>query len=372
MVSKVGIVRDPIYLKHSNGPGHPESAERLMVLEKMLSTFPLRDHLLDIPARDATIRELSWVHETAYIERIEKTKYHPFTRLDMDTGATSDSYDAAVRAAGGAMEAVRGVLEGRCGSSFAFLRPPGHHAESDRSMGFCIFNNIAIAARYAIQVHQLERILIIDWDVHHGNGTMHQFYESDQVLYFSIHQFPHYPGTGHIGEIGQGRGKGFTVNVPLPGSQGDYDYLTVFQKLLRPIACEFSPELILVSAGFDAHEGDPLAHMLVTSRGFAEMTKVVLELAEQSCKGRTVFILEGGYDLVALSDSVSQVLGALIGQSAARSRNGVQSRSAAAGRTVQPLDGPLPLSPHTRNVLEKLTIALAPFWVSASKDSQHS
>ena len=196
----VAIVRDPLYLRHSNGPTHPESPERLTAIDGMLSGFALKDRLIDIPARDAAFAELARVHEEGYIRRIESTASSSYTVLDPDTAANESSCAAAVRAAGGTLAAVEAVMSGQASSSFAFVRPPGHHAEAGRAMGFCLFNNAAIAAAFALRRYALERILIVDWDVHHGNGTMNTFYHSNEVLYFSVHQYPHYPGSGKIGE----------------------------------------------------------------------------------------------------------------------------------------------------------------------------
>ena len=188
-MNTVAMVRDPIYLKHSNGPMHPEGPQRLVTIDRMLSEFPLKANLIDIAPRDATFEELAWIHEENYIRRIERTQEREFTVLDPDTSACSDSYAAALRAAGGTMAATEAVLSGSHPAAFAFVRPPGHHAEADRAMGFCLFNNIAVAAMYALRKYGLERVLIVDWDVHHGNGTMHSFYETDAVLYFSVHQW---------------------------------------------------------------------------------------------------------------------------------------------------------------------------------------
>ena len=312
MSREIAIVRDPLFLEHANGYGHPESPDRLIAIDEMIRSFPYSRQIKDIPARDAIEEELAWIHSIEYIRRIEDTRNRPFTRLDPDTGATSRSYEAAVRAAGGAQEAVRSVLEGESSSAFAFLRPPGHHATTDRAMGFCLFNNIAIGAMYAHHRFGLKRVLIIDWDVHHGNGTMDTFYRTPGVLYFSIHEFPHYPGTGETDEVGSGEGEGYTVNVPLHGCLGDEDYELVFQSILKPIALEYQPELILLSAGFDAHRNDPLANMQLTGKGFGKLTSIVKTIAAVCCRERTVFMLEGGYDLEAIKEGIYYVLSALL------------------------------------------------------------
>jgi acetoin utilization deacetylase AcuC-like enzyme len=279
----------------------------------MLGLFPYKDHLIDVPARDATSDEIAWIHSRDHIRLIESTSERSFTMLDPDTGATADSSASASRAVGGALVAVdMAVGEGK--SAFAFVRPPGHHAEAQRAMGFCLFNNIAVAAQYALKIYGLARVLIVDWDVHHGNGTMHSFYESDEVLYFSIHEYPYYPGTGRITEVGSGAGEGFTVNVPLAGGEGNEAYRAVFRQILRPIARSFAPELILVSAGFDAHRNDPMAYMELNSSSFGEMAYALREIAGECGHNRIACVLEGGYDLAALEESTSAVLIGLLGQ----------------------------------------------------------
>jgi acetoin utilization deacetylase AcuC-like enzyme len=348
-MNTVAIVRDPIYLKHSNGPLHPEGPERLLVIDRMLAEFPLKEQLSDISPRDASFEELTWIHDENYIRRIEQTRESKLTVLDPDTSATSDSYAAALRAAGGAMEAAEAVLSGRYPAAFAFVRPPGHHAEAGRAMGFCLFNNVAVAAAYALRRHELKRVLIVDWDVHHGNGTMHSFYNTEGVLYFSVHQYPHYPGTGRIDEIGRGAGQGYTVNVPLHGGQGDEDYLLVFREILVPIAREYNPELILVSAGFDTHHNDPLASMGVSSSGYALLTAVLQDLAEQCCPGRIAFTLEGGYDHTALSEGVADVLQTLI---------------TCTNEYSVSMDG---VGDETQQVTEQVRRALSPLWKSLSE-----
>jgi acetoin utilization deacetylase AcuC-like enzyme len=343
-MNTVAVIRDPLYLAHSCGPGHPEAPERLLAIDTMLEGFPLREHLRDIPARDAQREELTGIHEEAYVNRLERTRERSFTMLDPDTATNDRSYAAAVRAAGGGIAAVEAVLSGGFSGAFAFVRPPGHHAEAGRAMGFCLLNNVAIAAADALRHRGANRILIVDWDVHHGNGTMHSFYDTERVLYFSVHQYPHYPGTGRIDEIGRGAGQGYTVNVPLPGGQGDDDYLAVFQGVLRPIALEYKPDLILVSAGFDIHGNDPLANMRVSSRGIGIMTELLLEVAGECCPGRLAFLLEGGYDLQALSEGVASVLSALI-----RGR----SNTAASPDAVDA---------STRNAISAVRSVLKPYW----------
>ena len=310
-VSKIGLIRDPLFHLHSNGPGHPESPERLRVVDAMLEAFALRDRLVDLPSRDATREELSWVHEEGYIHAVEQTRGNPRTMFDPDTAANEHSHAAAVRAAGGVISCVEAVAAGGLAAAFALVRPPGHHAEAGHAMGFCLFNNVAVGTEYALRRLGLQRVLIFDWDVHHGNGTMHSFYRTDRVLFLSVHQYPHYPGTGRIDEIGEGPGTAYTVNVPLPPGQGDQDYLAIVERVLEPIASQYKPQLILVSAGFDIAGGDPLAEMNVSPKGFAWMTKTLLSISAACCPGRLVFVLEGGYDLDALAGGVSAVLSTL-------------------------------------------------------------
>jgi acetoin utilization deacetylase AcuC-like enzyme len=313
---QTAIVRDPSYREHTNGPGHPERPERLEAIDVAIEGLPRRGRLLDLPARDATPGEIARIHDPAYIERVEQTSRREHTRLDPDTGAGPGSWRAAVRAAGGTIEAVRAVLEGRAANAFALVRPPGHHAEADRAMGFCLFNNAAIGAAWALQEAGLRRVLILDWDVHHGNGTQNAFYDRPDVLYVSFHQAAHYPGTGQVREVGRGPGEGRTVNVPLPPGRTDEDYLGLFRFLLEPVAREYRPELIVVSAGFDAHRLDPLADMDLTAEGFGRLAAAVRRLAEECCRGRLVLVLEGGYHLAALGESVGRVLWALLGEEA--------------------------------------------------------
>jgi acetoin utilization deacetylase AcuC-like enzyme len=220
--------------------------------------------------------------------------------------------DAAYLAAGGALAAVDAIMNGDIDQAFCAVRPPGHHAEADRAMGFCFFNSVAIATRYIQQHHGLQRVLIVDWDVHHGNGTQHAFYDDASVLFFSTHQFPYYPGTGGAMETGEGRGKGLTINVPLSGGQGDDEYREVFQKVLVPAADTFQPEFVVISAGFDAHRDDPLASMDLTEEGYGELTSLVATIAKNFSSGRILACLEGGYHLQALAGSVDRHLQALL------------------------------------------------------------
>ncbi|MCX8117569.1 MAG: histone deacetylase [Desulfobacterota bacterium] len=308
-MNQTGIVKDERYLDHVMDPGHPESPERLRVIYEMLEEPDLKGFLELVPPRFATREELELVHSPAYIDQVAKTSGKPYYRLDMDTSTCAKSYETALLAAGGLLELIKAVMEGRLKNGFALIRPPGHHAERDRAMGFCLFNNIAVGALYAIKEFSLERILIVDWDVHHGNGTQNMFYEDPRVLYVSTHRYGFfYPGTGSANEVGKGKGLGFTVNIPLSIRAGDAEFGNIFEKLIKPIALEYRPQLVLISAGFDTHYNDPLGGMEVTEKGFARMTQILMEVAEATAQGRVAIALEGGYDVAGQGRSVKAVL----------------------------------------------------------------
>jgi acetoin utilization deacetylase AcuC-like enzyme len=289
------------------GAFHVESPERLKAIYNMIDSdfsFPLEN----IQPRAADLDEIIWTHTLSLINRIKDTSGKDRVSLDPDTSTSALSYDTALLAVGGLLEACRAVMEGKIQNGFALIRPPGHHAEASQAMGFCLFNNVAVAADYLLKNFGLERILIIDWDLHHGNGTQHSFYSRNDVLYFSTHQFPFYPGTGHWGETGEGEGEGYTVNVPLYGGNGDSEFLYIFNNILSPIAAEFKPDFILVSAGFDISAADPLGGMNVSASGFGALALKLMDLAKNHSQDRMLFTLEGGYDLQGLKDGVKQVL----------------------------------------------------------------
>ena len=305
---KTGIVKDNRYMKHDIGAYHPENPRRLEVIYNMLEDSDVKGKFYEIEPRTAQKEEICYIHSLEYWERIAKTEGKSHVMLDPDTSTCADSYRVAMLAAGGLCEAIKAVLEEKIENAFALIRPPGHHAERNRAMGFCLFNNVAIGARYAQKIHSIEKVLVVDWDLHHGNGTQHSFEDDPTVLYFSTHQYPYYPGTGAFEEVGTGAGQGFTVNVPLSYGYGDAEYAAIYGMILRPVAMEFKPDLILISAGFDIYEGDPLGGMSVTPKGFAAMTRVIMDIADKCCDGRLVITLEGGYDLNGLRDSVKAVL----------------------------------------------------------------
>ena len=252
--------------------------------------------------REASMEELTLCHRAEYVSTVERTANCERADFDPDTHACAETWATARLAAGGVLTAVEAVLDGEADNAFAIVRPPGHHALPERAMGFCFFNNIAIAASWLVKLRGMRRVLILDWDVHHGNGTQEIFYESPQVLYMSTHQYPFYPGTGWLDQIGIGAGAGFTVNAPMPATFGDNEYLRTFDQLLIPIARQFKPEFILISAGFDCHYRDPLGGMRITEDGFLAMTRRLQRLADECCEGKLVAALEGGYDLRALAE----------------------------------------------------------------------
>ncbi len=310
---KVGLVYDPIYLQHDTGQ-HVENAGRLEAIISHLNQTGLTRELVSIKPRAASVEELSLVHDRRYISHIRDVAGRGGGWLDADTVMSADSYEAAVYAAGGVISATEAVITGEVASAFALVRPPGHHATPRRAMGFCLFNNVAVATEYALGKYGLERIAIVDFDVHHGNGTQDIFGDSPEVLYVSTHQYPHYPGTGHIEEVSSGVARGTKVNVPLPAGCGDNEYLSVFEQIIAPVVKRFKPQLILVSAGYDPHWADELAMMQVTTTGFAQMVRIIRELADGFCRGHVVISLEGGYHHQALACSVKATFDVLLGK----------------------------------------------------------
>ncbi len=289
-------------------PGHPESHRRIEAVSRLLREDGILNRLRSVEATPVSLDRLMRVHSREYIQRVEQVADWGGGHLDPDTYVRPSSFEAALTAAGGAVNLVEAVLSGRAHNGFALIRPPGHHACPNRGMGFCLFNNIAIAARVAQAEWQLDRVLIVDFDVHHGNGTQDVFYRDPGVLFFSTHQWPFYPGTGSLRETGEGPGEGYTVNVPLPPRVGDTGYQQIFDQVLIPLAERYRPQLILVSAGYDAHWDDPLAHMKLSIAGYAALLQRLIELADTWCHGRLIVLLEGGYHLEVLAHSVLTTL----------------------------------------------------------------
>jgi acetoin utilization deacetylase AcuC-like enzyme len=332
-VRKLGVVTDRRFLGHDPGPYHPERPERLVVIDELLASGSVGDPAR-IAARPADAEALERVHRPALIRAVAASAGREITHYDADTAASAGSFDAALLAAGSAMALADAVIDGSIDCGFAAVRPPGHHAEADRAMGFCFFNNVAVVAEHLRRRHGLERVLIVDWDVHHGNGTQHSFYDDPGVLYASLHQYPFYPGTGGAEEIGRNAGAGFTVNCPMPAGAGNDDYMAAFRDLLLPVAREFDPQFVLVSAGFDAHRDDPLASIELDTPAFAEMTHALTNLADEHCDGRIVLLLEGGYSLAALRDSVGATLNALASPRAFAPSSGELGRQGRAARSA--------------------------------------
>jgi len=345
-MAKTGIVRDERYLEHDTGGSHVENPERLVHIYQALDE--MGDLLVDIPPRPATREEITAVHDPEYVDRIAATAGVEPHHLDADTVTSSKTYEVSLLAAGGVLAAIDAVMMGDLANAFALVRPPGHHAEGDRAMGFCIFNNVAVGAHYARSKHGLERILIVDWDLHHGNGTQHTFYTDPHVLYFSTHQYPYYPGSGYYTEIGEGAGKGYTVNCPLSPGCGDADYANILRHCLRPIALAYQPQLILVSAGFDIYHRDPLGGMAVTEKGFARLTDIIMEIAEAVCEGRMVMTLEGGYHLEGQARSVKEVAARMAGE-------GAPDRGVCEVQEAQEY-------PRVRGIVQAITENLRAFW----------
>jgi acetoin utilization deacetylase AcuC-like enzyme len=308
----VGFICHELFVQHLAGYNHVESPRRVEAILARAKRSPIAKELVFVEAEPARLEWLERVHDRNYVQMILSLVVEEPVILDWgDTVATRMTPQAALHAAGAGVQASRLVLDGEVSSAFCCVRPPGHHAGRNRAMGFCVFNNIAVAASHLVEEEGLARVAIVDWDVHHGNGTEEMFIDDDRVLYISLHQYPHYPGTGHSSTTGTGRGRGYTINIPMTAGGGDREYLAAFRDRILPALDDFVPEFILVSAGFDGHAEDPLAGMTVTSSGYGAMTALTKASAEKHCHGRIVSFLEGGYDIEALAESVEAHLAAL-------------------------------------------------------------
>ena len=303
----VAVVRDDRFLAHKTGHAHPENPARLKAVYRMLDR-EFAHRLLYLTPRLATLEQLELVHTPVYINKVLKTAEHDFTSLATHTPASAQTYLSAWLAAGGCLAGIDALMSGCCRICLCLVRPPGHHALPDRAAGFCVFNNLAISARYAIQQFKVERVLIIDWDVHHGNGIQDIFYKEKTVFYFSTHDMLLYPFTGDFSDTGSGDGSGYTLNIPLPRETGDDDLLCVYRSVLSPLMAAYRPQLILVSAGFDAHQRDPIGRLGLSAAVFGRLTELVISLANGENKPPILFSLEGGYEPGALADCVREVL----------------------------------------------------------------
>jgi len=308
-----GLVFDKRFALHEMGPDHIESPRRTIAINEVLTTR-LKGTYFPVETRPATEDELSLIHLPSYISFMKETAGQGYFPFDAETIAGPRTYEIACLAAGAGLVATELILTGEIDNAFALVRPPGHHAESDRPMGFCFFNNLAITAEYLRRFKGIKRILIIDWDLHHGNGTQKAFYGSREVLYISLHQSPLFPGTGSASETGEKDGLGFNLNLPLRAGKTDDDYLAIFRQVITPVARAYQPEFILVSAGFDILKGDPLGRMELTPRGCGWLTDLILDLARSLCSGRLIYFLEGGYNLKELKDGVEETVLSLAGR----------------------------------------------------------
>jgi acetoin utilization deacetylase AcuC-like enzyme len=309
------VIRDERFSQHLENVPHLESPKRYRAIHSVFNDPSLEGKWLELQPRMATVEELTWVHHPVHIEKVAGTLGKRIYSFDLDTQASEKSYDVARLAVGGVFTLLDGIWNGMGKRGFACVRPPGHHAEPDKAMGFCLFNNVALGARYLKERYSVKRVMIVDIDLHHGNGIQKAFYDTDEVLYVSTHHFPCYPGTGNFGEVGTGRGEGFTVNIPLGKGQGDEEFARIVFFLVNPLAQSYKPEMILVSCGFDLYVRDRLAAMRVTPEGYALITSFLLAIAEKACQGKIAFIMEGGYSLRGIRECGLRVVQELCGVS---------------------------------------------------------
>jgi acetoin utilization deacetylase AcuC-like enzyme len=336
------VIHSDRFSDHRPPPGHPERVERAEVMHGIAASWKQRGRIVQ-PPRAATHAELQRVHSDEHLKAVAATAGRAVS-LDPDTYTSPESRDVALLAAGAAIGGVEAIVQSRATRVMALVRPPGHHAERDRAMGFCLYNNVAAAAAHALTLG-MERVVVMDYDVHHGNGTQWIFYEDPRVLYLSTHQYPFYPGTGAAEDVGRGKGAGFTLNVPLEAGSTDGDYDEVFKALIVPVIDQFKPELLLISAGYDAHERDPIARMRLTTAGYAVLTKSMCDAADRHCHGRVVAVTEGGYDLTALKACLESTLSVLDGAA-----------------IPPPAEAPRPATQRSRMAIAQVRSAHSKYW----------
>lgn len=313
-MKKTAIFRHNLFSEHDPGFDQVDSPARITTLYSALDELPEKAIFIEPQFSKISDKKLLLNHSQALLDMVAATAGKTYSVLDGDTFTSEKSYEAACFAAGAAVKGVDLLFEDVIANSIALVRPPGHHAEPGRAMGYCLFNNAAVAVHHAIARHGVKKVMVIDWDVHHGNGTQKSFFSRKDVLFISIHQSPLYPGTGSFLEIGEGEGEGYTINIPLPGGQGDLEYANIFNSLVIPIGLQYEPELIVVSAGFDGHHGDDISAMRLSHSGFGYMTRCLKQLADKVCGGKLIVCLEGGYNLSGLKSGVFTVLSELAGE----------------------------------------------------------
>lgn len=316
-MGKTAYLYNEIYLEHDTGSGHPERSERLLAIDDKLKSNSFYEELLKVEIKKADYKYIKMIHDEHYIDRVKSEIERGVIYLDsMDTVVCSRSFEVALYAVGGCLNMCDTVMGGEVNTGFCSVRPPGHHAESNYAAGFCIFNNIAICAKYLQSEHNINRVAVVDWDVHHGNGSQHSFYSDPSVYYISLHQSPHYPGTGISNETGIGEGEGYTLNIPMKAGSGDKEYLDAFDEVIIGELERFKPEIILISAGFDAHEFDPLSSIRLSSNMYYQFTRLLQGIARKHSEGRIIAILEGGYNLDSLAEGAKGVIQAFIDEQA--------------------------------------------------------
>ena len=317
MPSHTGYVYDERYLRHQAGPWHPERPERLEAIHKRITETGLLEQLKLIPPYEAPLTWVEKLHEPAYIRRFRQACERGDDIFDTpDCGICRESYETALLAVGGVMAALEAIMAGEVQNALAPVRPPGHHAERGRALGFCFFNNVALGAVYLLEQFGLERVAVVDWDLHHGNGTQHLFEADPRVFYLSLHEDPMYcyPGTGYRRETGRGPGQGFTLNLPMPPGSGDAEYLKALEEEGLPAVRQFAPQFLMISAGFDAHRDDPLGHQKMSREGYRAMGRLLLDLAQETASGRVLTVMEGGYSVAVLADCWEDQARLLLGQ----------------------------------------------------------